>query len=170
MPQILVGEPPSVLQSFTEMAESRGLRATAEVLSLAQRACTLTESESLRIAPAAAVVELRRLRGMDGVPVTIETAIIPVTIGGWLLSSDLTDRSLYALLAERGILPHRSAYTVQAMTADEEQAGLLRLAAGAAVLIASDVTYLADRTPVLMTHNCYRGDAYRFEADLFRPA
>jgi copper oxidase (laccase) domain-containing protein len=96
------------------------------------------------------------LRFADCVPVVFydpARAAIGIAHAGWLG-------------IENGVLRA----TVQAMTADEEQAGLLRLAAGAAVLIASDVTYLADRTPVLMTHNCYRGDAYRFEADLFRPA
>ena len=40
--------------------------------------------------------------------------------------------------------------------------------AGAAVLVARDVTYTVERTPITITVNCYRGDAYRFTADLFR--
>ena len=52
------------------------------------------------------------------------------------------------------------------MNADEREAGLLDLTAGAAVLVARDVTYTVERTPITITVNCYRGDAYRFTADL----
>ena len=47
---------------------------------------------------------------------------------------------------------------------------LLDLPAGAAVLVARDVTFTVDRIPIIITVNRYRGDAYRFTADLFRAA
>jgi len=49
-------------------------------------------------------------------------------------------------------------------------AGRLGITAGAPVLVGDEVAYTADGTPVLIGHNKYRGDAYRFEADLFRRA
>ncbi|CCH76048.1 putative Transcriptional regulator, GntR family [Nostocoides japonicum T1-X7] len=168
VPQIVLGEPPSMLLSFTEMARSRGLRATATVLSCSTRPATLQEAPALQVAPTAPVVELVRLRGMDAVPVTIETAVLPVSRAGWLVDEELTDRSLYEILEAHGFVLQRSSYTVQAMNADERQAQLLGLATGAAVLVAQDVTYTVDRLPLLTTLNVYRGDAYRFEADLFR--
>lgn len=168
VPQILLGEPPSTLESFTEMAAARGLRATARVLSCHVRPATLSEAPDLQVAPTAPVVELCRVRSMDAVPVTVETAVLPVARVGWLVDEDLTDRSLYELLESHGLELHRSAYTVQAMNADETAATLLDLPVGSAVLVARDITYTADRVPILATVNTYRGDAYRFQADLFR--
>lgn len=168
VPQIVLGEPPSMLLSFTELAESQGLRATSRILSNRVRPASFHEAEDLQIAAAAPVVELVRVRGMDGVPVTVETAVLPLRRVEWLLGTDLEDRSLYALLAEHGITLHRSTYTVQAVSASEREATLLDLPVGAAVLMARDITYTVERTPIIVTVNHYRGDAYRFTADLFR--
>lgn len=168
VPQIVLGEPPSMLLSFTELARSRGLRATSKVLSTRVRTASFAEAGDLQVAAAAPVVELVRLRGMDGVPITVETAVLPLRRVEWLLAADLEDRSLYEVLSEHGIQMHRSMYTVQAMNVGEREAALLDLPVGAAVLMAHDVTYTLERTPISLTDNCYRGDAYRFTADLFR--
>lgn len=168
VPQLLLGEPPSMLLSFTELAASRGLRATSRVLSQRVRPANFAEAADLQIAAAAPVVELVRLRGMDAVPITVETAVLPLRRVEWMVDSDLEDRSLYATLAEHGIHVHRSTYTVQAENVSEREASLLELSVGAAVLIARDITYTLERKPITITVNCYRGDAYRFTADLFR--
>lgn len=168
VPQILVGEPPNLLLSFTELAASRGLRATSRLVSREIRPATLDEAGDLGTAPAAPLVELVRLRGMDGVPITVETAVLPLRGLEWLVEVDLADQSLYELLAARGVRVHRSRYTVQASNVAEPEASLLELPLGAAVLVARDVTYGVDRLPVMRTVNHYRGDAYRFSAELFR--
>ena len=47
-------------------------------------------------------------------------------------------------------------------------AKLLKTSVGAAILIGEEVGYTAEGVPVLVGVNKYRGDAYRFQADLFR--
>lgn len=170
VPQLVLGEPPSQLISFTELAAQRGLRATSRVLSRVTRPATFDEAADLQIAAAAPLIEIVRLRGMDGVPITVESAVLPLRRVEWLAESDLTDRSLYGALEEHDIRVHRSTYTVQAMNAGEWESELLDLPAGAAVLVARDVTFTVDRIPIIITVNRYRGDAYRFTADLFRSA
>lgn len=168
VPQLVLGEPPSKLVSFTELARSQGLRATSTVLGKEVRRATFTEAGDLQIAAAAPVLEIVRLRGMDGVPITVETAVLPLRRVEWMVDLDLTDRSLYELLEERGIRVHRSTYTVQAINAGERESTLLDLPPGVPVLVARDVTYTIERTPIIISVNHYRGDAYRFTADLFR--
>jgi GntR family transcriptional regulator len=73
-----------------------------------------------------------------------------------------------ALLVECGVQVARSAYAVQAQAADEDVAALLELSVGAPVLVGDETTYDPDGVPVLVSRTIYRGDAYRFEADLFR--
>lgn len=168
VPQLVLGEPPSKLISFTELARQQGLHATSTVLSEQVRPATFAEAGDLQIAAAAPVLEIVRLRGMDGVPITVEEAVLPLRRVEWMREADLTDRSLYELLESHGIRVHRSTYTVQAMNAGERESSLLELPLGAAVLVARDVTYTIERTPIIITVNHYRGDAYRFTADLFR--
>lgn len=170
VPPQVMGEPPSVLQSFTEMARARGLRPTSHILEQHIRAATLEEATRLRIAPSAPVLVVRRVRGMDDVPICLDTTVL---VGGRvepLREAALEDRSLYeALESACGIVVTRSSYAVQAKAADEQVASLLDIAVGSPVLVGEEVTYDTEQVPVLLSTTVYRGDAYRFEADLYRP-
>jgi GntR family transcriptional regulator len=171
VPTQVIGEPPSTLQSFTEMARARGLHPTARVIRQEIRPAGMDEAIKLRVAPAAPVIEIDRLRGMDGTPVCYDVVVLPESRAAALTAADLTDASLYDELRGRcGIEVHHSAYTLMAESADAELARLLGITAGAPVLVGDEVAYTSDGTPVLIGHNKYRGDAYRFEADLFRRA
>lgn len=169
VPAQVVGEPPSTLQSFTEMARARGLHPTARVLRQEVHVASLDEASRLRIAPTSPVLRIERLRGLDGRPVCFDIVALPVERVPALVAADLTDASLYETLKERcGISIHRSGYSVMAANADTNLAALLETVVGAAVLIGDEIAYSADGTPILMGRNTYRGDAYRFEADLYR--
>ncbi len=166
----VVGEPPSTLQSFSEMARARGLTPRSKILLRRERPADFEEAEQLGIAPAARVLELRRLRSLDGVPVCLDTSVVVLSQATGLADLDLTDRSLYETLErECGIRIARSSYAVRADAADQEIAELLEIEPGAPVLIGEEVTYADDGTPVLAGRMTYRSDAYRFQADLFRP-
>ncbi|MBN9104530.1 MAG: GntR family transcriptional regulator [Propionibacteriaceae bacterium] len=170
VPDQLVGPPPPMLQTFTELARARGLQATSRVLSATVRPATLDEASRLRMGPAEDVLHLERLRGMGGRPLCLDKSTMPLTLVEPLVHLDLTDRSLYESLHDRcGIEIVRASHSVQAEAADEGLAGLLEVAVGSPVLIESDVAYSSDDTPVILGMLWHRGDAYRFEADLFRP-
>ncbi|MCW2919438.1 MAG: hypothetical protein JWN52_7506 [Actinomycetia bacterium] len=165
----VVGEPPSTLQSFSEMARARGLSPQSKILLRRERPATFEEAEQLGIAPAARVLELRRLRSLDGVPVCLDSSVIVLAHTAELAVIDLTDRSLYETLEQAcGLRIARSSYTVRADASDEETAKLLEIAVGAPVLVGEEVTYTDDGTPILTGRMTYRSDAYRFQADLFR--
>jgi GntR family transcriptional regulator len=171
VPSPTVGEPPSTLLSFTEMARQRGLTATSRILDRSVRSATLSEAGRLRISPGAEVLHLERLRGMDGTPICVDRNVIPMEIGTPLLHMDLTDTSLYEALERHcDVSIHRSAYSVQATSATADIAALLGIPAASPVLVGEEVAYELDGRPVLTGYNTYRGDAYRFEADLFRSA
>lgn len=169
VPANVLSEPPSTLQSFTEMARARGLRPTAEVMRQEVRTATLDEAERLRIAPASPVIQIDRLRGMDGTPVCFDVVVASEQRAPRLADAALDDASLYETLRELcGVTIHRSAYSVTAATADAALAKLLKTTVGAAVLVGEEVAYTSEGVPVLLGVNKYRGDAYRFQADLFR--
>ena len=170
VPRQLVGEPPSTLASFTEMAHARNLRPSATVLAQVVRPATLEEASRLGVAPASPVLEVVRLRGMDRTPICLDTAVLPLPLAAPLVDADLTDRSLYAALQQDcGVGIHRSAYSVVAEAASSRVAELLGVQPGQPVLVGTETTYTHSGEPVNLGHAVYRGDAYRFQADLFRP-
>lgn len=169
VPQQVVGEPPSTLQSFSEMARARGLTPGARVLSQRVRPATFDEARRLRIAPAAKMVELRRLRTMDAVPVCVDTSAVILARVPKIADIDMTDRSLYETIEEYSdVRIARSAYTVRADACDEAAAALLEIDPGAPILVGDEITFDRTGVPVLVGSLSYRADAYRFEADLFR--
>ncbi|WP_229702726.1 GntR family transcriptional regulator [Microbacterium murale] len=169
VPPRVVGEPPSTLQSFTEMALARGLRPTSTVRRREVRPATIDEADRLRIAPTSPVIQIDRLRGLDGNPVCFDVVVLPEQRARALMDIDLTDHSLYELLRDEcDVAIHRSAYSVTAAIADAPLAKLLGASVGSPVLVGEETAYVADGTPVLLGVNRYRGDAYRFQADLFR--
>lgn len=164
----LLGEPPSTLQSFSEMAATRGLRATSRVLERTVRPAELNEAATLAIAPTEPVIDIERLRGFNGTPVCLDRTVIAQALAPELESTDLDNASLYRVLEDAGLSIYRSSYTVHAAAAAERAAALLNVAVGAPMLIGTETAYSADGRPLLLGRTEYRGDAYRFEADLFR--
>jgi GntR family transcriptional regulator len=171
IPVKVLGEPPSTLQSFSEMARARGLAPGAQVLSARERPATFEEAARLCIAPAARVLDLRRLRTLDGVPVCLDVSVIVLAKVPQLADADMTDRSLYETI--EALSPariERSSYTVRADACGNQLADLLQVPSGSPVLIGEELAYLTDGSPILAGAMSYRADAYRFQADLFRPA
>jgi len=165
---LVLHETPSRLQSFSEMAEDLGSRPSSQVLEQRERPASLDEAQRLHLAPTAPVVAVRRVRGMDGRPVTVEDLVIPVSVAPWLVAADLSDTSLYKLFAAHGVEFSYSRYTVQAQNANGPMATLLNLPAGGAILVATEVAIGRYALPLLFGTNHYRGDAYQFTADLIR--
>jgi GntR family transcriptional regulator len=171
VPRQAVGEPPSTLQSFSEMARSRGLTPGARVLGQRIRPASFDEARRLHVAPAAKVVELRRLRTMDGVPVCVDTSVVVLARVPRLAEVDMTDRSLYDTIEQVSeVRIARSSYTVRADACDEATATLLEIEPGSPILVGDEVTYDVFGVVVLAGTMSYRSDSYRFEADLYRPA
>lgn len=161
-----VSEEPGVLQSFTEMANSRGLLAGAVVLHCVRRPAEWGEAEDLGIAPGAELLSLRRLRQLDGIPVAVDHSLVPASLLPDVAAEDFQNASLYSTLRRHGVRPFRSDYEVQAIAADEEQARLLGLQVGAPLLSARQICVDDQGRRVERGHITYRGDRYRFRAVL----
>lgn len=163
----VVGEP-NALVSFTEMARSRGLKASSAVIVAAVRAAAIEEAEDLRIAPGSELFELKRVRRLDGVPVGIEHSRVPLKLAPELPEADFSLTSLYAELDRAGVRPTYSEYSIQAVAASPEDAALLGVPTATPLLSANAVTHLKDGRPIEISRSLFLGDRYRFNATLFR--
>ena len=164
-----LSEGPNVLRSFSEAAVERGLEPGAQVLRQLRRHATIDEAERLGLAPASEVIEIERLRLLNDVPIAVQTVCIPARLTPGLEHQDLANTSLFDVLVDSyGLRPVRCDYTLQADSAADRIAQLLRLPSGAPVLVGLEVTVDFNERVISAGRIIYRGDAYRFTTSLFR--
>jgi GntR family transcriptional regulator len=164
----LLSDPPDTYRSFTELAEERGLVASARILSQEVRPALLDEAEILRVAPGTGVFDLERLRMLDGLPVALDRVRVPLFKAPGLTEADFSSASLYLTLAAAGVAPVRGDYAVTASAADERQARELETSVGAPLLLVKSAGYEAGGSVIELSETLYRADRYRFQATLQR--
>ena len=159
----------STLVGFTQMAQMRGLVASSRILSLEYRDGTFDESEALRVAPGAQLLDLARLRLLDGQPTAIERLRMPTSRLRWPEGFDFTG-SIYAAMESQGIVPTVADAFVDVIDASETEAGLLGVAPGRGLLRLNCVTTGADGVVISLETSMYHPDRYRFRAVLHKRA
>ncbi|MEO9174988.1 MAG: GntR family transcriptional regulator [Gaiellales bacterium] len=161
-------EPANGLLSFTELGRRRGLAPSARVLEHLVRPATFDEAERFRVAPGAELFELRRLRMLDGAPVAVDDARVPLARVPGVLEADFETASLFGCFEQAGCPPMRADYTVEAAAADERTAELLEMVAGGPVLLAATTSFDSQGRILELARTFYRGDRYRFQSSLVR--
>lgn len=155
----------STLMGFTQMARLRGLVASSQLLSLEYRDATFEESESLRVAPGASLLDLSRLRLLDERPTSIERLRMPIARVRWPPGFDFTG-SIYETLESQGIVPSQADAYVDVVDASDADARLLGVEARRGLLRMNCVTLDADGMPIGLETSRYHPDRYRFRATL----
>lgn len=160
-------EGPRKLTSFSGEMRDHGFVASSQVLSKAIIAAPADVAAKLRLAAAAPVFCLRRLRLADGVPMGIQTAYLPMEMVPGIDAISFDGNSLYEVLRTRyNLQPVTAKETFIAVAVNSEQAGLLRVPTGSPALAAERETFLREGLPLEYTHSIMRGDHYRVVLDL----
>ena len=149
------------LVDFDELAFGSGLTSTAEVLRSEVREATIAEAEVLRIAPGAKLFDLERLRLLEGVPIAVDRAKLPLALFPFLTDVDFGQASLHLTLESRGTIPTTVDYVVEVEEAEERLAELLDIPVGKGVLVASGTTLDQADVPIELGSIAYRPDRYR---------
>lgn len=111
-------------------------------------------------ADAGNVVEIVRLRTADAEPIMLETNCFPMAYAS-LLQEDLTG-SLYHLLQVRGVEAASGVHEISLCHATAQQARLLCVDAGTALLRLEQVIYDQHGSPLHTSHQVIRGDRFTF--------
>lgn len=151
------------LSSFSAEMASRGLTAGSQILS-----CRLVQATEVGIAAFESVelVELRRLRTADEMPVAVETAYLRSTMVPGLLAHITQVSSLYELLNERyKITLVDGEQDIWARACPRDVALLLGIPAESAVFWMERTSFFQGQV-VEFTRSVYRGDQYRLRAQL----
>jgi GntR family transcriptional regulator len=106
---------------------------------------------------------LVRLRLGDNEPIGLQSALIITERCPGLEKYDFSQLSLYRILAnDYKLRIAQISHTVSAVVADEFQAGLLRVAQSAPLLLVNTTAFLANQEVIEHTTSYYRADKYEF--------
>ncbi|MGZ3585188.1 MAG: GntR family transcriptional regulator [Ktedonobacterales bacterium] len=157
------------LTGFTEDISARGQVPGTKVLSAEMCPADEAVAERLRIAIGTPVFSLQRLRLADSEPLAIEWSHINFRGCERLLDDDLEHNSLYKLLDTKYGVPLMEAeQELEAGLASEEDAQLLLIPAGSAVLFTRRTTYTERNEPIEYATSIYCGNKYVFYTHLKR--
>ncbi|WP_193597175.1 GntR family transcriptional regulator [Microbacterium sp. YJN-G] len=154
------------LVGLFEEVERRGGHVRSEILRHETVPADAEVADALELAEGDPVVVITRLRHVDGDAWSLSTTWMPQAVGAVTFGADLRETSLYRLLAEHGIAATHGVRSAEATVATHEQAGLLGVSAGSALLRLRSVSREESGRPIEFFVAYHRGDRSRFEFQL----
>lgn len=157
------------LTGFYQDMVDRGYTPTTRILRQGVIPASPKVAERLEVPVDTPVIEIHRLRGLPGEPFILDTTYLPYSLCAPVLTADLSQHSLYAVLEqELGLNIARGHRTLEAVKANEYEASLLQINKGDPLILLDSVVYLSDGTPIEYFHALHRGGRSRFEVELVR--
>jgi len=167
-PKISEGLAQKLTGFYQDMVE-RGLKPVTKVLHQSIIPANEKVAGFLGIRPNEKVVDILRLRYINEEPIQLVTTYIPFDICPALATVDLTNRSLYEFLeTECGVFITKGRRYLEAVLANESEAGLLGIERGSPLLMLDSISFSESGQPIEYYHALHRGDRSRFEVELFR--
>jgi GntR family transcriptional regulator len=160
-------ESPARLTSYSEEMTRRGMVPSARTLLARMEAAGPGVARALEIDEGSRVVHWQRLRLADGVPMCLEDAYIADSIVPEFLESPLPE-SLYAEFKRRDLMPTWGEDPVDADLARREEAELLAIEPGSAVLRVARRAF-AGNIALEVSRSTYRADRYTLWGPVCRP-
>ena len=159
------------LRGLADDAALRGKRIESKVLLRRVGPASAAVASALELTPGDPVVEIERLRALDGVPQVLVLTYLPATMVPGLLDHELGGQeSLYRVLREEyGLSILSSVRRVEAIVADSREARLLQVSTGDPLLVLRSVGYTTGRRPFDYFIAHHRGDLNAFEVVLPGP-
>ncbi|CAG7616850.1 GntR family transcriptional regulator [Paenibacillus allorhizosphaerae] len=113
--------------------------------------------------------ELKRLRYADDLPIAIEHSYFPEAIGMRLEQQELGSVLTYAYMEkELGVTLRNGTQNISAKNAGKQEAKMLGIVEGTALLSITRIIYAADQTPVEYLEAVYRPDYFQYTVQLQR--
>jgi GntR family transcriptional regulator len=160
-------QPLSRLSSFSEELNLRGMASSSVWLLRDRAVASAQEVRALGLLMNTYVCRFKRIRSADQMPMAIEYCRLPSELVDDPMK---VDQSLYAYLDARATPVTRALQTISAVNANEEQARLLKINRGDAVLYVTRLGYGKNGKPMEFTESYCRPDVYDFVAELHRSA
>lgn len=167
--QAPLSQPFENLVSFSSWVEQMGRTPGQRTVEVARRGATAVTAGQLDIAIGTPVVEVLRLRLLDGEPVMLERSSFVEDVGRLLFDFDPDSGSIYAYLTSRGVDLDGARHTMDALGADPVDAELLSVEVGTPLLRERRRTTSATGRPLEYSDDRYRPEQVSFTIDNSRP-
>ncbi|WP_182885736.1 GntR family transcriptional regulator [Microbispora sp. H10885] len=151
------------LHSFAQWARSMGYRASGSVLSSRRRPCAPDEAVRLSVEPGEEVLDVRRLRHLDGEPVLVEHTVY----AGWIAPAvERLDPECESVTQELydsvGLVFAYGEHLIDAVAAGAGEARLLGVRRGSPLLRQRRTTTSQEGRPVEWSDDRYRAGSVTF--------
>jgi GntR family transcriptional regulator len=155
---------------FYESMARAGHTVRSKVISLHTEPCGVGLAKLVEIGVGDEVIRFDRVRSVDGRPVQVVRAVLPARLFPGLAELDMTDRSLYQVLADSyGVRPATGHRAIDATALSREDARHLHAPEGQPALRIESVTRSAEGVLFEYYEAIYRGDSFRFEIEVTTP-
>jgi GntR family transcriptional regulator len=161
----VAAQPFGTFLSFTAWARGVGRTPGQRTVEVAWRRAGEDAADVLGLDPGDPVVEVLRLRLLDGQPAMLERATFVEPVGRLLFEFDPDGGSIYAHLTARGVDLAAARHTFDAVAAGPVDAEQLAVAPGAPLLRERRRTTSADGAPIEYGDDRYRPDVVTFTID-----
>jgi GntR family transcriptional regulator len=166
---------PRMTQEFTELTgfvedmRALGRTPTARVIGRDVVPADRLVADRLALTAGTPVVQIRRVRLSDGVPLSFDETYLPEDLGRKVMSDDLATEPIFTLLEERYDTPLVEAeYQLEAAAAAPAVAAALEIPGGSPIFLIDRTSYTLGHRPVDYERLHYRGDHIRFKTRLAR--
>lgn len=165
-----VGQPFEALLSFSAWAKEIGREPGQRTIEVARRGASAAAAAALGVDEGTPVVEILRLRTLDGVPAMLERGSWVEEVGRKLFDFDPDSGSIYAHLTEQGIDLHAARHTIDAVAANDVDADQLDIEPGSPLLRERRRAVSQAGEPLEYGDDRYRPDKVTFIIDNAQPS
>ncbi|WP_106397605.1 GntR family transcriptional regulator [Actinocorallia populi] len=157
-----LSQPFETFLSFSRWVENLGRTPGQRTQEIALRPAAADVADALDLEEGTPVVQLVRLRLIDGSPTMLERTTFVERAGRLLFDFDCDSGSLYAHLAGQGVDMSLARHLIDAVAADATDSRLLDVPEGFPLLRESRIARGADGRPVEYSDDRYRPDRVGF--------
>jgi len=157
------------LEGFAEAMTRKGYEIHNRVLAHGLFPATAAVAQQLAVEPGTIVAEIRRVRHLNGEPVSLEITYLPAELGQRLRNEDLSSRDIFIIFEnDFGIALGHADLQIGAIIADQALAEALQVAQGSALLRIERLTYSADGKPLDFEYLYFRSETFQYHLRIAR--
>jgi len=160
----------TILKSFTEQMEAKNRSPYSEILKFTDNHTPDNFTRlKLDLSPNDRVVLIKRIRFVDGIPISLETVCIDESICKDIQKYNLEKQSIYRILEHDFNIPIvNGELSIESNEASTEEAEHLKVKPGTSLLHIDAINYTENERPIFVTYAKYPKDRYTFTINMSR--
>ncbi|KGX92344.1 GntR family transcriptional regulator [Pontibacillus halophilus JSM 076056 = DSM 19796] len=156
------------LKGFAEEVLEKGQTPRSQFIRAEFKTDLHHERSMLNVEENEPILLVERIRFADDVPVALERTCWPQSIGNILMEFDLNEARYYEILEKYNVYLNRASEKISAINATIQEADLLGIRAGEALLEMTRLSLGVNGEPIEYTKTKYRNDQYHYSIELKR--